>query len=197
MALRCKAKFDTYCEDRIHFVNLFIAEIFCCFKFSSFYHFAFLCASCVFYPLVRNMAEESESPSFLTGIINEILGSYLNIALIGLIAFLLYKIVRSSSDVSTPSAPPEPQLPKIRKDFTIQELKEFDGNQPDGRVLVAVNGSVYDVTKGKRFYGPGKFIFCSTHDDNVVLCLSFSFIHFFTCLCYTVIKKNIESEDKD
>lgn len=23
-------------------------------------------------------------------------------------------------------------------------------------MLVAVNGSVYDVTKGKRFYGPGK-----------------------------------------
>lgn len=102
------------------------------------------------------MAEESDSSSFLSGILNEILGSYLNIGLIGLIAFLLYKIVRSSSDVSTPSAPPEPQLPKIRKDFTVQELKEFDGNQPDGRVLVAVNGSVYDVTKGKRFYGPGK-----------------------------------------
>jgi membrane-associated progesterone receptor component len=103
------------------------------------------------------MAEDSdsESSSFLSGILNEILGSYLNIALIGLIAFLLYKIVRSSSDVSTPSVPPEPQLPKIRKDFTVQELKEFDGNQPDGRVLVAVNGSVYDVTKGKRFYGPG------------------------------------------
>lgn len=103
-------------------------------------------------------SDSSSETSFIQGIINEIFSSYLNIALIGLIAFLLYKIVRSSSDVSTPSAPPEPELPKLRKDFTVQELKEFDGNQPDGRVLVAVNGSVYDATKGKRFYGPGKII---------------------------------------
>lgn len=49
------------------------------------------------------------------------------------------------------------ELPKLKKDFTVQELKAFDGNQEDGRVLVAVNGNVYDVTKGKRFYGPGKW----------------------------------------
>lgn len=48
------------------------------------------------------------------------------------------------------------ELPKLKKDFTVQELKAFNGNQEDGRVLVAVNGNVYDVTKGKRFYGPGK-----------------------------------------
>lgn len=48
------------------------------------------------------------------------------------------------------------ELPKLKKDFTVKELKAFDGNQEDGRVLVAVNGNVYDVTKGKRFYGPGK-----------------------------------------
>jgi hypothetical protein len=55
-----------------------------------------------------------------------------------------------------PSIPVCRELPKLRKDFTVQDLKAFDGNQPDGRVLVAVNGKVYDVTKGKRFYGPGK-----------------------------------------
>jgi hypothetical protein len=47
------------------------------------------------------------------------------------------------------------ELPKLKKDFTVQELKAFDGNQEDGRVLVAVNGNVFDVTRGKRFYGPG------------------------------------------
>lgn len=31
----------------------------------------------------------------------------------------------------------------------------YDGTQPDGRVLVAVNGNVFDVTRGKKFYGPG------------------------------------------
>lgn len=56
--------------------------------------------------------------------------------------------------------PLEPDLPKLRRDFTVEELQPFDGNGEDGRVLVAVNGTVYDVTKGKRFYGPGKcFLF--------------------------------------
>ena len=44
-----------------------------------------------------------------------------------------------------------------RRDFTLEELKPFDGNGPDGRVLIGVLGKVYDVTKGKRFYGPGNF----------------------------------------
>lgn len=127
------------------------------------------------------MAEPSDSPSFLSGIINEIFSSYLNIALIGLIAFLLYKIARSSSETSKPSAPPEPELPKIRKDFTVDELKLFDGNQPDGRVLVAVNGSVYDVTKGKRFYGPGNLwiLLVNSTDDNVFLLIIWNNYFFF------------------
>lgn len=105
------------------------------------------------------MADEVKSESienntsFIRGIIDEIIGSPLNLLLVGIITFLIYKIFKKNQ----PSAPTpsEPELPKIRKDFTVQELKAYDGNQPDGRVLVAVNGTVYDVTKGKRFYGPG------------------------------------------
>merc|ERR1712071_357070 len=37
----------------------------------------------------------------------------------------------------------------------MEQLKEYNGTGPEGRVLVAVNGKVFDVTKGKRFYGPG------------------------------------------
>jgi len=55
----------------------------------------------------------------------------------------------------------DPVLPKMKKrDFTIQELREFDGTKGDGRILVAINGKVFDVTKGKHFYGPGKLV-CS------------------------------------
>lgn len=94
---------------------------------------------------------------FLTSIINEIIYSPLNLILVAVIAFLVHKIVKSRyQENQIHSAPPEPRLPKLRRDFTVEELKAFDGNQPDGRVLVAVNGTVYDVTKGKRFYGPGK-----------------------------------------
>jgi membrane-associated progesterone receptor component len=105
------------------------------------------------------MAEEvknSEGTSFVTEIFNEIIGSPLNLLLIGIITFLLLKIFKSRQP--KPFVPAEPELPKLRRDFTVQELKAFDGKQEDGRVLVAVNGNVYDVTKGKRFYGPGKLV---------------------------------------
>ena len=58
---------------------------------------------------------------------------------------------------STPSIPVDPPLPRMKKrDFTLAELKKYDGEGPDGRVLVGVLGKIYDVTKGKRFYGPGE-----------------------------------------
>lgn len=82
---------------------------------------------------------------FIASIINEIINSPLNILLVTLIAFLIYKIIKSRSDSGIPNIPAEPELPKLRKDFTVQELKKYDGTQPDGRVLVAVNGHVYDV----------------------------------------------------
>lgn len=94
-----------------------------------------------------------EEQSFIGSIIAEIIYSPLNLLLVSLIAFLIYKIIKSRSDTGPPSTPPEPELPKLRKDFTVQELKQFDGNQADGRVLVAVNGHVYDVrvTKKNKF----------------------------------------------
>lgn len=104
------------------------------------------------------MAENTpKSEGFLTSIINEIIGSPLNIALVILIAVLIYKIVKSRNFVPS-NQPQEPPLPKLKKrDFTVEELRKYDGNGEDGRVLVAVNGNVYDVTKGKRFYGPGEY----------------------------------------
>jgi len=100
--------------------------------------------------------EEAVSGNLLQNIANEIIYSPLNLALVAIIAFLVYKIAKSQRDSpSANSRPSEPELPKLRRDFTLEELKNFDGNQEDGRVLLAVNGTVYDVTKGKRFYGPG------------------------------------------
>lgn len=77
---------------------------------------------------------------------------------LGVITLLIYKIFKSHTQ-KRPVAVQEPELPKLRRDFTVEELRPYDGNGEDGRVLVAVNGNVYDVTKGKRFYGPGEFTF--------------------------------------
>lgn len=109
------------------------------------------------------MADEEKTPEqagFVEGIVQEIIYSPLNLILLAFISFLLFKIFKSSKP-PTPSPPSDPELPKLRKDFTVAELKAFDGNQPDGRVLVAVNGTVYDVTRGKRFYGPGESPCCT------------------------------------
>lgn len=47
-------------------------------------------------------------------------------------------------------------LPKMRRrDFTLQQLREYDGVQ-NPRILMAVNTKVFDVTSGKKFYGRGK-----------------------------------------
>lgn len=94
-----------------------------------------------------------EQIGFLASVINEIIYSPLNLVLVGVITVLIFKIFRSRQQPT--AAPPAPELPRLRKDLTVAELRQFDGTQADGRVLVAVNGSVYDVTKGKRFYGPG------------------------------------------
>lgn len=97
-----------------------------------------------------------EKVDTMSEIISEIVHSPINLALIAVIAFLVYKIWKSHmNDNKASTFVPEPELPKLRRDFTLKELKPYDGTGPDGRVLVAVNGSVYDVTKGKRFYGPG------------------------------------------
>ena len=41
-----------------------------------------------------------------------------------------------------------------KHDCTLEQLREYDGRGPDGRILIAVNFKVFDVTRGKRFYGP-------------------------------------------
>lgn len=100
-------------------------------------------------------SSEAASPGFVWSIINEIIYNPLNFALVGVITLLIYKIIKGRIEVPHSHVAPEEPLPKLRRDFTVQELRKYDGTQPDGRVLVGVNGSVYDVTRGKRFYGPG------------------------------------------
>ncbi|KYO47362.1 membrane-associated progesterone receptor component 2 [Alligator mississippiensis] len=40
-----------------------------------------------------------------------------------------------------------------RRDFTLEQLREFDGARKPN-ILLAVNGKVFDVTNGSKFYGP-------------------------------------------
>lgn len=96
------------------------------------------------------MSEETASPTLWDELM-----SPLNLVLIAIIVYLVYKIIKSNFESEVTVAPSPPRLPKLRKDLTVAEIQNYDGTQPDGRVLLAVNGIIFDVTKGKRFYGPG------------------------------------------
>lgn len=53
-------------------------------------------------------------------------------------------------------ARPEPPLPEAEeRDYTLAELVDFDGSDPSKPLLLAIRGCVYDVTRGRAFYGPG------------------------------------------
>lgn len=95
-----------------------------------------------------DIAEDIYSVSFWAKLL-------VNCGLVALITFLLMKIYRKRNEPQEEELE-DTVLPKMKKrDFTIQELREFDGTKGDGRILVAINGKVFDVTKGKHFYGPG------------------------------------------
>ncbi|KZC11739.1 PREDICTED: membrane-associated progesterone receptor component 1-like [Dufourea novaeangliae] len=95
-----------------------------------------------------------ESQQLILTFIGEIVKSPINLILVGVIALLVYKIVKSKTKTEIPMQEVK-VLPKLRRDFTLQELKEYNGRGPDERILVAVNGSIYDCTRGAKFYGPG------------------------------------------
>ncbi|XP_061862400.1 membrane-associated progesterone receptor component 1 [Colius striatus] len=88
------------------------------------------------------------------GLLLEIVGSPLNLSLLGLCLFLLYQIVRGERPAApADEADPQP-LPKMkRRDFTLAQLRPYNGVQ-EPRILMAVNGKVFDVTRARKFYGP-------------------------------------------
>ena len=91
----------------------------------------------------------------------ELIGSPLNVTLLSICVFLLYKIYAGRRPKRQPK--PEQQLPPLKnKNWTLAELSVYDGTGLDGRILIAVNGKVFDVTRGKHFYGPGMINFACT-----------------------------------
>ncbi len=52
-------------------------------------------------------------------------------------------------------APPSPLPVAEERDYALGELGAFDGSDPAKPLLIAVRGRVYDVTRGRDFYGPG------------------------------------------
>jgi len=105
-------------------------------------------------PLPESNDYQSAESSIFTELI-----SPLNVSLLVLCAFLLYHLLKSrsgSSDGSPAGGSQSATLAPMKKqDFTLAQLREYNGTANDGRILVAVNGKVFDVTGGRKTYGPG------------------------------------------
>lgn len=97
----------------------------------------------------------TDETSLLQWFIDEMTGSPINIVLLIAIIYLIYKILKPETEYDDVKV--EPSLPPMKKqDMTPRQLREYDGlKREDGRVLIAVLGKIFDVTKSKNFYGPG------------------------------------------
>ena len=90
--------------------------------------------------------------------LDDVITSPINICLVVLICYFSYKLIKrdSSSSAKNSSKSTKKTLEKLPKqDFTLEQLKEFDGIKSNGRILMGVLGRVFDVSNASDFYGPG------------------------------------------
>ncbi|KAF9281594.1 hypothetical protein BGZ68_006540 [Mortierella alpina] len=76
----------------------------------------------------------------------------LNWVLAAVLGYVSYNYFSASA---APPPAPRPRLPTlVFKEYTPKELAQFDGRTKDTRILMAIQGKVFDVTRGRNFYGP-------------------------------------------
>ena len=102
--------------------------------------------------------------------VDDVISSPINICLVALICYFSYKLFkkdnslagadgahgagRSRSERGSKSRRPLDKMPK--QDFTLEQLKHYDGVKSEGgRLLVGILGKVFDVSAAADFYGPG------------------------------------------
>ncbi|KAJ6869584.1 membrane steroid-binding protein 2-like [Populus alba x Populus x berolinensis] len=73
------------------------------------------------------------------------------------------KPINTSGSIATNQPPPpqpQPQPQTIQEpvqlgDVTEEELRAYDGSDPNKPLLMAIKGKIYDVSRSRMFYGPG------------------------------------------
>ena len=74
----------------------------------------------------------------------------LNIILFGAILYTIYLSFRPAAPATLPKPPP----PVVFRTYTPHTLLPYNG-EDGGPVYFAVRGKVFDVSRGRNFYGPG------------------------------------------
>ena len=65
--------------------------------------------------------------------------------------WLLAELVRPPP----PPLVPRPREPTLLRGFTLDELRSYNGATLKDPIYMAISGSIYDVSRGRTFYGPG------------------------------------------
>lgn len=88
----------------------------------------------------------------------------INLTLLIVSAFVCYKVVsitrRRRKEIRLQGGIVESEntrsyedISPLKRKFTVKELRKYNGTRSDGRILLAVNFNVYDVTGSTHFYG--------------------------------------------
>lgn len=78
------------------------------------------------------------------------------LVLVALIAVVSYWTFFSGREAEARQSEEPTYTPIEKRDMTVAELLQYDGSDPSKPILFAVCGKIYDVTRGKDFYGPGE-----------------------------------------
>ncbi|KAM7192939.1 cytochrome b5-like heme/steroid binding domain containing protein [Naviculisporaceae sp. PSN 640] len=97
----------------------------------------------------QRMAQEAAKPTEAS----DSLFTPLNIGLLALLVYTAYSFLFKSSSAA-PIALPKEQPPVVFRTFTPRTLLPYNGEN-GMPVYLAVRGRVFDVTRGRNFYGPG------------------------------------------
>ncbi|KXS21599.1 cytochrome b5 [Gonapodya prolifera JEL478] len=99
---------------------------------------------------MADAAAKASSPN-LESLVAELTTNPVNWVLIGVLGYLLYSLLRPQR-----YEPPPPMHAKVieMREYTPADLAEFDGTEGKA-IKFAVNGKVFDVSRGRNFYGPG------------------------------------------
>ncbi|KAI1305580.1 hypothetical protein EDD11_004915 [Mortierella claussenii] len=81
------------------------------------------------------------------------LSNPVNWVLVTVLGYISYKYF-SAAAAPPPPAPRPKQPTLVFREYTPKELAEFDGRTEETRILMAIQGKVFDVTRGRNFYGP-------------------------------------------
>ncbi|KAH8258682.1 hypothetical protein KR038_003936 [Drosophila bunnanda] len=112
-----------------------------------------------------------QNSSWYTIITNVVKQTPLDVTLLVVSAFVFYKVVSLTRQrrqrrhreqqlrgpdpitLAPSGGGQEEELSPLRSDFTVAELREYNGTREDGRILVAINFNIYDVSRAKHYYG--------------------------------------------